>query len=407
MNIGWIDFSERDRRKAIDIIHLLQEQGAIDELGIGAVRDGFSNVFFPGSSTIQTRAKYFFIVPYAIKTCCDNLRYNNLGEILKALDDLERSCALTMIQPGKDREGVIGSDVLGKNKDKWVVRRPSSIYWNGIRTLGLLTDKNMSIKECIVASVSRRRKDRVSNWMEFGEENEQDDRDAGHEALTPLWNLPRFPKNWMENLEVSLSSEEARWLRGAINGLDGSLYRFVLGLDDRKLAQYTSYDAAFRSLYEDQKDAVSEDLRRLMQMAVKTDTLIYLCRILFNRRLSEDRNNKAMNEWSIWTQEPFLSEIKSLDLDVVFSSLRLQGRERLKSFLEDMRGFILSGDETSAMGRLEDWEVELKGEKRSKLKRRNEFKDSEWIGGRHLDYRLLSAVRIIKDIHAAEGLPHV
>ena len=39
---------------------------ALDELGIGLIRDGFSDLFFPGTSTIQTRAKYFFIVPYAL-----------------------------------------------------------------------------------------------------------------------------------------------------------------------------------------------------------------------------------------------------------------------------------------------------------------------------------------------------
>ena len=45
-------------------MNLLSEQGAVDELGTGIVRDAFANYFFPGTSTIQTRAKYFLIVPY-------------------------------------------------------------------------------------------------------------------------------------------------------------------------------------------------------------------------------------------------------------------------------------------------------------------------------------------------------
>ena len=67
MQLGWIDFSKEDRQKAFDVINLLSEQGAVDELGIGVIRDAFANYFFPGTSTIQTRAKYFLIVPYMLR----------------------------------------------------------------------------------------------------------------------------------------------------------------------------------------------------------------------------------------------------------------------------------------------------------------------------------------------------
>lgn len=63
MQLGWIDFSKEDRQKALDVINLLSEQGAVDELGIGIIRDAFANYFFPGTSTIQTRAKYAFNSP--------------------------------------------------------------------------------------------------------------------------------------------------------------------------------------------------------------------------------------------------------------------------------------------------------------------------------------------------------
>ena len=35
MQLGWIDFSKEDRQKALYVINLLSEQGAVDELGIG------------------------------------------------------------------------------------------------------------------------------------------------------------------------------------------------------------------------------------------------------------------------------------------------------------------------------------------------------------------------------------
>ena len=71
MQLGWIDFSKEDRQKALDVINLLSEQGAVDELGIGIIRDAFANYFFPGTSTIQNRAKYFLIVPYVLREAVD------------------------------------------------------------------------------------------------------------------------------------------------------------------------------------------------------------------------------------------------------------------------------------------------------------------------------------------------
>lgn len=64
MQIGWVDFSKTERDKVVSILRLLGTQTALDELGIGTVRDAFSDMFFPGISTLQTRAKYFVILPY-------------------------------------------------------------------------------------------------------------------------------------------------------------------------------------------------------------------------------------------------------------------------------------------------------------------------------------------------------
>ena len=54
MQIGWVDFSKTERDKVVSILRLLGTQTALDELGIGTVRDAFSDMFFPGISTLQT-----------------------------------------------------------------------------------------------------------------------------------------------------------------------------------------------------------------------------------------------------------------------------------------------------------------------------------------------------------------
>ena len=49
----------------------------------------FADYFFPGTSTIQTRAKYFLIVPYALK----DMEYSsetNPNRMLRTFDEVER-----------------------------------------------------------------------------------------------------------------------------------------------------------------------------------------------------------------------------------------------------------------------------------------------------------------------------
>lgn len=89
MQLGWIDFSKEDRQKALAVMNLLSEQGAVDELGIGIVRDTFANYFFPGTSTIQTRAKYFLIVPYMLREAVDGRYGKDVSRVLKTIDSAE------------------------------------------------------------------------------------------------------------------------------------------------------------------------------------------------------------------------------------------------------------------------------------------------------------------------------
>src|SRR6266576_3789439 len=61
---AWLSYSESERRKALDVISLFRERDTRDELGIGVIRDAFADLLFPGTSTIQTRARYFLFVPW-------------------------------------------------------------------------------------------------------------------------------------------------------------------------------------------------------------------------------------------------------------------------------------------------------------------------------------------------------
>ena len=61
---AWLDFSDRDRQRAMDVVDLFREEDTRDELGIGVIRDAFADRLFPGTSTIQTRVRYFLFLPW-------------------------------------------------------------------------------------------------------------------------------------------------------------------------------------------------------------------------------------------------------------------------------------------------------------------------------------------------------
>ena len=65
-SLGWIHFSPTHRQHVGSVLDLLRPEGMVDELGLGTMRDALANALFPGISTIQTRAKYFFLIPYIL-----------------------------------------------------------------------------------------------------------------------------------------------------------------------------------------------------------------------------------------------------------------------------------------------------------------------------------------------------
>ena len=64
--LTWLDSSEHERRSVLELVSALNEPGTLDELGIGTIRDTIADTLFPGTSTIQTRARYFLFIPWIL-----------------------------------------------------------------------------------------------------------------------------------------------------------------------------------------------------------------------------------------------------------------------------------------------------------------------------------------------------
>lgn len=396
MQLGWIDFSKSDREKVLDVMHLLQEQGAVDELGIGIVRDAFANRLFPGTSTVQTRAKYFLIVPYILKEAGDGLYGDDVNKIIKRIDDVERDCGIKLLESSHD--GVIGQNNLPSS---WVVRTPSNIYWNGIKCYGIFKNRDLSIREYVKESVLLRglkSKANIGNRYEENTDNEQDDKDAGDITKVQFWDLSdTYKDNWKESLKMSLLPEEGKFLRDRILATQGDTLLGYILKNHISVKDLGRFAEVAKLVY----SGVSDEIRELLDLGNAFNNLVYLGRIRYNIILSDGNNKEAVEEWNRYLPE--IAQMANVNLDRIFAVLRISN-PRAKAFLKDLKAAFLKGDYELADKVIIKREESLKGPSRAKLTHKERFRNDEWIGGYWLDYRFLSAKRIIADIYAAERI---
>lgn len=217
----------------------------MDEIGIGLVRDAFANLFFPGTSTVQTVAKYFLIVPYVLKEATEGRYGNDLNKILRKIDLEEKECGIRLMRHCPGEEGIIGRRVLPKS---WVARKPSNIYWNGIRTYGICT-QNLTIPELLKASIILQAQKKTSSLGNKGDDatdSERDDADAGREVATQLFSVPAdYYRDWRTDLSIHLTATEAAFLRKMIGT---SVSESLLGYLLRNNIDVTKYDS-FEAIY--------------------------------------------------------------------------------------------------------------------------------------------------------------
>ncbi|SHJ23040.1 DUF6361 family protein [Pseudobutyrivibrio xylanivorans] len=392
MPIGWIDFSKDERNKVLNVIHLLDEPGAVDELGIGAIRDAFADYFFPGTSTVQTRAKYFLIVPYVLFEAGNGKYGSDINTILRRIDSEERNCRDILIKTSND--GVIGSLV----PRSWVLRTPSNIYWNGIKRIGIFKE-DLSVKEYIHQSIIQRNLKQTKaygNRDKDAEENEKDDVDAGDITSIQFWSLgDTYHSDWRDNLSIELLPGEAAFLRTQIITTQrNSLFAFILK-NNIELDKYSSFGA----LTEDIKESVDEELRYMMELANDFNNLVSIITTRYNLIVSGGNNEYAQENWELYSKD--LKRRSEVDLKAIFHKLDIRNL-KLKTFLIRVQDAIRDDDIEAVDNLIVKREIALKGPKRAKTNRVGEFKSQNWIGIDRLDYRYTPAKRIIRDIMNAE-----
>lgn len=194
--LNWLDVSAEQQRRVRDIIRLFEEPSTRDELGIGPIRDAFSELLFPGTSVIQTRARYFLFVPWHFQAA---ERRGRRGQAL--LDQVDRS-ERQLVE--RFRTAGFTDGLIGRQAGARVKILPSTIYWGGLTRWGVLLTPMTARAVAELAGATD------------GEAEELAHRNAGPWHPTIPSPPPGFPDDQCGGFE--LTREEATWLQERIIG---------------------------------------------------------------------------------------------------------------------------------------------------------------------------------------------
>ena len=198
----WLDNSESDRRRALEVIDLFAQPGTLDELGIGTIRDALADQMFPGTSTIQTRARYFLFIPW-IYLDLERRRVPS-AKISELARQEEIRLARSLAENEADASGVIG-----KEAGRHLKRLPSAIYWSGLQRWGLRQSR--ASQDSYHRSLDRLYADQRA-WREAGHDRE------GQSAPPGIWHphIPDPPSDFPDAVNFALGREEVEYLQDRI-----------------------------------------------------------------------------------------------------------------------------------------------------------------------------------------------
>jgi len=201
-SLTWIAHDRDEHDRVNRILASLKQSEARDELGLGAVRDSLADQLFPGTSTIQTRIRYFLIVPW----CHQHIESRGVGHprFAREVEKLERD----LIAPLLDHEDVAG--VFGRVTGRAVKRLPSSVYWAGLAAWKIR-------KQDLSQSAYARQIDQF--YARRKAVDSKDDGEATRDPYATMWDpdLPKPPADFPERLDLNLTHLEAEFLRDRIH----------------------------------------------------------------------------------------------------------------------------------------------------------------------------------------------
>jgi hypothetical protein len=401
--VGWIDYSEKERASMMNALGLFS-QGTVDELGIGTVRDALADILFPGTSTIQTRVRYFLIVAWIYERIEGRMKKG------RSAADYARYVEAQVTESLRRSPEAKGKGVIGAGVGALLLRPASDIYWRGMRKWGIrLFDGS---------------RDQYHGWLDLQQQRklapsdvvETEDEEA-EIGTTGRWHpgLPRPPAAFPEIVSLELQESEARYLRERIlTNAPKSYLAFLV----RQPLSVAGHELPWSGA---DQWSTSPDLKRNLEVARKFSELIYGASLTYNLMLARACNSErwvpeyqgGLQEWSalIEAAAPEYIDWDSNALWDVVEGLSGRTHPSTKAFVETWKGFVVDclrrrespsglADKPAVQSLIQRREANLK---RGRARLGNPEKLASWggnSGASQLDYRWAVVKSQVADIQA-------
>lgn len=385
-SISWLDFSDAERRRALQIVELLAQQETRDELGLGAIRDAFAEALFPGTSTVQRRARYFLLIPWTFREI-ERRNWGSLGALERSRREELR--LIESLLKGGEMDGVIG----GRAR-KNLRQVPSMIYWQGLARWGI-----------------RRMSGTREQWARAVARSDGPAVDDDGQAVIPgasWWHsgLPEPPDSWPDERSLELHPTEAQYLRERIR--DRCAGTMLATLVERRQAW-----REVRFAWQLDVPELLPGQRQILEHARYFSETMHGASLLYNHALAIANDDQArIDEYhaslELWATEQSLSNQRGLSIHLLWETLAEAGSRHssyTRAFVQEW--FRIATDPEQAIGDRAARELIANRERQVKGRLARLSYDAAretWrgaAGAGQLDFRWASTQRQVLDIVGA------
>lgn len=393
-SFSWLDYSEKDRRRMMDVISAFREQDTRDELGIGSIRDGFADLLFPGTGTVQTRARYFLFTAW---------HYQGLEQRKVSSRDIAqkaRQREIALIKTLEDAGETRGN--IGREAREHLQRLPSNIYWLGLGAWGIR----------IFQGTQDQYHRYLDTWYAAkGLTLRSDDHDIVAGSIPPNWHpgLPEPPSDFPDTASFDLRSAEARYLQERILARcpESLLAHLVATTKTGDEAAFCWLDPRYPAFTRTNKEQV--DHARTFSLVIHGAALLYnlILAEIGQREELVDQYTDNMKQWAVGI-EAASKDLAQWDRERFWEILDAAGASvspRTRGFVDAWVNLVLAARPVAAM-LFSASARELIRERERTLKRGlarigNPRALELWTGAagtRQLDYRWGVASQMLTDI---------